>query len=130
MGSLPLPLLLTFLLYCYHMKAVMTLLKCATTYEYVCNYINYHFFRIFQGGFHVADFFNHTLIFFMYADKTFFMSDSKDSRLERQWFGGMFFKECSWCLFYQVYDFFECRSKVEKFGRENTSYLKIYESKP
>ena len=53
------------------MKAVMTLLKYATTCQHVWNYRNYHFFRRFQGGFHVVDFFNDTLIFFVYADKTF-----------------------------------------------------------
>ena len=70
-GSLPLPLLLTFVLDCHQMKAVMTLLKCATTCQRVFNYRNYHLFQKFQGGFHVADFFNDTLIFFAYADKTF-----------------------------------------------------------
>ena len=53
------------------MKAVMTLLKCATTCRRVCNYRNYHLFQNFQGGFRVADFFNDTLIFFVYVDKTF-----------------------------------------------------------
>ena len=71
MESLPLSLLLKFVLDCHQMKAVMTLFKCATTRQHVCNYRNYHLFRRLQGGFHVADFFNDTLIFFLYADKTF-----------------------------------------------------------
>ena len=71
MGSLPLPLLLTFVLDCHQMKAVMTLLKCTTTCRRVCNYRNYYLFQNFQGGFRVADFFNDTLIFFVYVDKTF-----------------------------------------------------------
>ena len=69
-GSLPLPLLFTFALDCHQMKAVMTLLKCATTCQRVYNYRNYHLLRGLQGGFHVGDFFNVTLIIFVYVNKT------------------------------------------------------------
>ena len=47
-------------------------LKCATTCKRVCNYKNYQLFRRFQRGFHVADFFNNTLIFLCMPKKLFY----------------------------------------------------------
>ena len=76
-GSLPFPLLLTFVLDYYQMTTVMTLLKCATTCARVCNYRNYHLFPRFQGGFHAAGILNDTLIFFVYANKSFLWAIQK-----------------------------------------------------
>ena len=83
------------------MKAVVTLLKCATTWQHVCNYRNYHFFQRFQGGFPVADLFNDTLIFFVYADKTFSWA-IRIFRLITLWLNFLFvmsgFTENAWAL--------------------------------
>ena len=65
-------MLLTFVWHCQQMKAIVTLFKCETICERIFNYRNYHLFLRFQGGFHVWDFFNITLIFFAFAQKTFY----------------------------------------------------------
>ena len=79
-----------FVLDYHQMKVVMTIWKCATTSQRVYNYSNYHLFWRFQGRFYVADFFNNMLIYFVYAGKTFFMGNRKDSV-------GNFMARCSIC---------------------------------
>ena len=72
-GFLPLPLLLMFVLDCHQMKAVMTLLKCAITYQQELSPFPKISRRVPRCGL-----FQWYIDTFCVCRQNFFMSDSKD----------------------------------------------------